>query len=176
MRSQLNQSNIGYDGKIGANHTWGIDADCASPTKNFKNVQRHADNIGNVACFFISLNMETRASFLIPFLDKSPIENLNGSRLPTCCDIFCHYWHCWKVLGQTIKDAQRSTAKAVIACWESVCLAPKTIINIIKDIRMMVTQFRVIVALDSFLRALSKAIVKLLSNNHCKDQPLNQGI
>ena len=87
--------------------------------------------------------METRGDLQIPLLDLPPLNDLSGSRLPTRVDVFRHYWHLKKVKGETVAQAANSAAKAVIACWESVGLIPKTRINLCKDIKEIVTEYRV---------------------------------
>ena len=87
-------------------------------------------------------NMETRNTVAIPILEEAPLEDLNGSRLPTRKDVFRHFWY-HRNAGNSIPDAQLLAAKAAIACWERVGLAPKALKNIKHDINKMNTQFQV---------------------------------
>ena len=89
------------------------------------------------------LMMETRADVQIPLLELPPLNDLSGSRLPTRVDVFRHFWHLRKVQGQTIAQAENSAAKAVMECWKSVGLVPKTRINICKDIKAIVSSYQV---------------------------------
>ena len=94
------------------------------------------------SAFCVQSNMETRNSIATPILEEAPLENLNGTRLPTRKDIFRHYWY-HKNAGKSISEAQLLASKAAVACWERVGLVPKGVKYIKADITKMNSELRV---------------------------------
>ena len=85
----------------------------------------------------------TRNLVTIPLIDRPPLEALSSTRLPTNDEVFRLFWHLRKVCRKSIPEAQRETAKLVSQAWERVGLVPKTVINIAKDLKGLMSSFRV---------------------------------
>ena len=91
----------------------------------------------------VVVTMESREASKIPFLEFSPLDRLMGAKLPIKEMIFRNWWFYHKVEKNTMNDAMRAAAKAVITFWSNAGLKAKKIDCILKDVGKWVKMYQV---------------------------------
>ena len=87
--------------------------------------------------------IETRAATLIPLLDEPFVEELTGSRLPKCMEVFALFFYLHTTRKMVLRAAKRAAVKKAAKFWEIVSITPKRIDNGINMLTKMHERYQV---------------------------------